>query len=127
MAKPATYINIDGEIRDASNFPAQDRYFRNAWAFGDGVIDIDMPKAREIQKAKIRAERAGRFEEYDTALTKLSAKNLGNGALNASEKAEVNAAEAARQKLRDAPNDARIDAASTPSELKALTLDVLIA
>lgn len=112
----ATYININGEQRDASAFPAADRYFRDAWQFGDGVIEINMPKARHIHRARLRELRKVEFEKLDVAWMRAVASDDESGA---------GAAEAERQKLRDLPADARIEAATTPDALKALTFEVL--
>lgn len=113
---PATYININGEQRDASAFPAADRYFRDAWTFGDGAIEIDMVKALALHKDKLRAERAPLLDALDV------------DSMRAAEAGEDRSAIVAeKQKLRDVTADPRLAAASTPDELKALTLDVLTA
>ena len=111
----ATYININGETQDASAFPAADRYFRDAWSFGDNVIEIDMTKAQEIHKDVLRAERAPKLEAQDVKLMKA----LGRGEPVADIEAET-------QALRNVTADPRIAAAMTPAELKALTLEVLL-
>jgi hypothetical protein len=113
-----TYININGEVRDASSITTpSDRTFRGAWQFSGNVIEVDMTAAREIHRDNLRTERAPRLADLDTAW------------FRAAETADTAAqADIATQKqaLRDVTEDARIEAASTPEELKALTLDVLL-
>ena len=110
-----TYININGDVRDASsiNVPPY-RTFRGAWCFRDG-IETDMPLARDIQRNNLRADRAPRLAALDVDYMK--ALETGTGAADiAAEKAV----------LRDITSDARIDAAANPDELKALTLETLL-
>jgi hypothetical protein len=113
-----TYINIDGDIRDAASLslPA-DRAFRNAWEYddNDAVVKPDMPKAVEIQKDKIRAERAPEMEKLDVEFMR----KLEQGA----DVAPVSAKKAA---LRDITADARLAAAATSDELKVLDLAALL-
>lgn len=129
-----TYININGVSKDASTLDMSqaDRYFRNAWDFNGDVIDIDMVKARDIQRDKLRADREARLVELDriqqTALTSGNAAigngqadkvNLPSGSYNATQ------IEAQKQKFRDVTVDQRIEDATTPEALKLLTLDAL--
>ena len=53
-----TYININGDVRDASSLtvPA-DRTFRGAWQFSGDAVEIDMAAARDIHRDNLRAER----------------------------------------------------------------------
>jgi hypothetical protein len=112
-----TYININGDVRDASSLtvPA-DRTFRGAWQFNGAAVEIDMAAAREIHKDNLRAERKPELEKLDVDYMK-ALEQGGDTAAIAAEK----------QTLRDVTDDARIAAASTPDELKALTLEVLTA
>ena len=112
-----TYININGDVRDASSLtvPA-DRTFRGAWQFNGAAVEVDMAAAKAIHKDNLRMARAPRLADLDVAYMK--ALEAGSGA------AEI-AAE--KQVLRDITSDARIEAAATPDELKALTLDALLA
>jgi hypothetical protein len=80
------------------------------------MIAINMAKAREIQRDRIRALREPLFADLDVAYQR--ADEIGD--------AEAKAAIAARkQALRDATKDPAIDAAKTPEELKAAIPDVL--
>ena len=111
-----TYININGDVRDAASLtvPA-DRTFRGAWQFNGAAVEIDMAAAKEIHKDNLRAERKPRLEALDVAYMK--ALEAGSGAADIA---------AQKQTLRDITNDARIAAATTPDELKALDLSTLL-
>lgn len=73
------------------------------------MIRVDMPKARGIWRDKIRAARAPRLAELDAQF--LRAVEAGD----AVRQAEIIAA---KQALRDAPADPRIDAAQTTDGLQ---------
>jgi len=111
-----TYININGDVRDAAsvNVP-QDRTFRGAWAFNGNAVEIDMAAALAIHKDNLRAERAPRLAALDVAYMK--ALEAGTGA------AEI---AAQKETLRNITDDARLAAATTPDELKALDLATLL-
>ena len=89
-----------------------DRTFRNAWRLdGDGAVEVDMDKAREIHREKLRGIRKPLLEALDVEYQR--ADEAGNTA----EKKRV---AAKKQALRDVTADPAIDAASTPDELKAV-------
>lgn len=114
-----TYININGDIRDASSVTVpQDRAFRGAWQFNGNAVEIDMVAARQIHKDNLRAERSPRLEELDAAWFRAAETDDTAG------KASV---ATQKQALRDVTEDTRIGSAATPEELKALTLDALLA
>jgi len=69
---------------------------------------VDMAKAREIHKDKIRAARAEKFKELDVEFTK--ALEAGTSTTDIAAK---------RQALRDAPADSGIDSAADTDALKA--------
>lgn len=114
-----TYININGETRNVSSLTLpQDRTFRGAWQFDGDVVEVDMPLARDIHRDNLRAERAPRLDALDADWFRAAETN----------DTDAQAAIAAqKQALRDVTSDARIDAAATPDELKALTIDTLLA
>jgi hypothetical protein len=95
-------VNADKvHVVDASAIP-QDRYFRDAWRLGDGCIEHDMEKCKSLHRNKIRAARAPKLAALD--VEQLRGRDV----------------EAQKQVLRDATSDPRIDAATTPDELKAV-------
>lgn len=102
----------NARVIDTAEIP-NDRTFRAAW---NPDFSIDMAKAREIQRDRIREMRAPVLVELDIAYQR--ADEQGD--------AEAKAAIAARkQVLRDATRDPAIDAAKTPEELKEAIPDVL--
>ena len=112
-----TYININGDVREASSLTTipSDRTFRNAWQYNENVIEINMTKAKEIHRDNLRAERQPRLDALDVSYMK--ALEAGSGA-----------AEIATQKqtLRDITADSRIANAADPDALKALDLATLL-
>lgn len=106
-----TFIKIGATKYNAQDWttPA-DRTFRDAWAAtgsDTGVIDVDMTKAKDIWREKIRQARVEPLAALDTAYMKA----LETGA-------DTTQIVADKQALRDAPADPAIDAATTPAELK---------
>ena len=111
-----TYININGDVREASslNVPT-DRTFRGAWQFNGDAVDVDMTSALAIHKDNLRAERKPRLDALDVEYMKALEAGTGADAI-ATQKAT----------LRDITDDARLAAATTPDELKALDLATLL-
>lgn len=110
-----TLIKIGALTVDAADYTVPtDRIFRDAWSFNGnpdaGVISVDMTKAREIWRNKIRQARVDELNQLDAAFMKA----LETGA-------DTSVIVARKQELRDAPADPAIDAATTPDELKAVT------
>jgi hypothetical protein len=111
-----TYININGDVRDAASLTVpSDRTFRGAWQFNGSAVEVDMTSARNIHKDNLRAERAPRLADLDVQYMK--ALEAGSGAADIATQ---------KQTLRDITSDARIAAAATPDELKALDLATLL-
>lgn len=91
-----------------------DRTFRNAWK---SDLTVDMPKAREIHKNRLREMRAPLLAALDTQY--MRADEAGDVATKA-------AVAAKKQALRDVTAVPAIDAATTPEELKTVIPSVLI-
>ena len=105
-----TYININGDVRDATSLTVPtDRTFRGAWSFNGDAVDVDMAAAKDIWRDKIRQARTEQLTALDTAFMKA----LETGA-------DTTQITADKQALRDAPTHADIDAATTPEELSAV-------
>ena len=111
-----TYININGDVREASslNVPT-DRTFRGAWQFNGDAVEIDMTSALAIHKDNLRAERKPRLDQLDIDFMQ---------ALEAGTSTTQIATD--KQTLRDITSDARLAAATTPDALKALDLATLL-
>lgn len=111
-----TYININGDVRDASSITVPtDRTFRGAWTFEGAAVEVDMAAARDIHKENLRVERKPRMDQLDVDF--MQALEAGNSTTQIA---------ADKQALRDITDDARIAAAATPDELKALDLATLL-
>lgn len=82
------------------------------------MISVNMTKAAQIKKDMIRSERKPKLEALDVDFMRAVEAN------DAAAQAEISAQ---KQALRDVTADPRISAAKTPDELKALTLDALLA
>ena len=72
------------------------------------MITVNMTKARDIHREKVREARNPKLTEKDVEFQRA----LESGA-------DTTAIVAAKQALRDAPAAAAIEAATTPDELKA--------
>lgn len=81
------------------------------------MININMDKAREIHRDRIREARKPLLETADIAYMK---------ALESGDDLAKAQAVAVKQLLRDAPAAPEIEAAKTPSELKAAWNDSLL-
>ena len=90
------------------------RTYRNAWEYLDGV-KINIEKAIEIQKDKIRAERAPLLEDLDIQYMK---------ALEAGDTQKQEEISAEKQKLRDVT---ALVVASNTEDLKKMSCENLIA
>lgn len=104
------FVKIGATEYDASKITLpHTRTFRDAWAVnsGENIVSIDMQKARDIWRDKIRLARKPELEALDAQFMR---------ALEAG--ADTSAIVAQKQALRDAPADPAIDAAQTPEQLK---------
>lgn len=110
---PADAANV--KVVEESALPA-DRTFRDAWVQNPAdshMPKIDMPKAREVHRNRIRVLRAPLLASLDTEY--MRADEAGD-----TTKKEQIAAQ--KQVLRDMTDSAAIDQAATPEALKVLPL-----
>ena len=119
MSDPTVTISTPTGDVDASKvetMPATGRRFRGAWRVeGETVINVDMPAAKEIAREEIRRERVPLMHELDVAYAR--ATETG---------ADTTSIIAAKNVLRDAPDDSRLDAAQDEVAL-AVASDAVIA
>ena len=94
-------------IVDSADLPEADNDFFDAWELNDGVVSVNLNKAKELTKRRLRAERAPLLAAQDVAFQRA----LETGADTATIVAE-------KQRLRDITNLA--DACTTTAELRAL-------
>lgn len=98
---------VSFRIVDESEIPT-DRTFRNAWE-DNGGIKVNMPKAKDITKDRLRADRKPLLKAQDLAFQRA----LETGASTAAIVSE-------KQRLRDITK--QVDALASLEELKALGL-----
>lgn len=92
-----------------SELPQADNDFFNAWELADGVVTVNLAKAKEITKTRLRAQREPLLAAQDVLYMR---------ALEA--QADVSAIVAEKQRLRDITNG--VDACTTTQELRELTV-----
>ena len=110
-----TFIKI-GALKVAAEdwVVPSDRSFRDAWDIKDansGIIAIDMPKARDIYRGKLRDARKVEFEALDAAFMKALESGSDTGQIVSR-----------KEELRDCTSDPAIEAAATPEALLALNI-----
>lgn len=89
----------------------EERVFRDSWEVNENtaIISVNMERAKDIWRDKIRQARIEPLAALDTAYMK--ALEVG---------ADTTSIITQKQALRDAPALASIDAATNPDELKAI-------
>lgn len=117
-----TYIKTGTDTVNANDVTVpQERTFREAWQLTGDVIDVDMVKARDIWRDKIRAVREEAFKPLDNLYRQKTEELIPLQAAGADVSAlvaEIELISQQKQALRDATNDPAIDAAQTPEDLK---------
>lgn len=96
-------------IVDVSTLPNDDSDFYNAWELANGVVTVNIDKAKAITKDRLRAERAPLLAAQDVAFQR--AQESG---------ADTSAIVAEKQRLRDVTTLA--DGCTTTAELRALSV-----
>jgi hypothetical protein len=92
-----------------SELPQADNDFFNAWELVNGVVTVNLDKAKEITKARLRQEREPLLAAQDV----LFQRALESGA-------DTTAIVAEKQRLRDVTG--LVDACTTTAELRALSV-----
>jgi hypothetical protein len=92
-----------------SELPQADNDFFNAWELANGVVTVNITKAKEITKARLRQERAPLLAAQDVLY--MRATEAG---------ADTTTIVAEKQRLRDVTG--LVDACTTTAELRALTV-----
>jgi hypothetical protein len=96
-------------IVDSESLPYSENDFYDAWELSNGVVTVNITKAKNITKDRLRAERAPLLIAQDVAFQRALETN-----------ADTSAIVAEKQRLRDVPNLA--DTCTTTAELRALTV-----
>ena len=100
---------IGSIIVDNDSLPNSDRDFFDAWELSDGVVSININKAKELTKQRLRLQRKPLLENLDV----LFQRALETGADTSSIVSE-------KQRLRDITSLA--DVCHTTAELRAITV-----
>lgn len=90
-----------------SELPQADNDFFNAWELANGVVTVNLDKAKEITKARLRAQREPLLAAQDVLFQR--AQESG---------ADTTAIVADKQRLRDVTT--LVDGCTTTAELRAL-------
>lgn len=98
----------DARIVDSADLPEDDNDFFDAWVMDAKSVTVNLDKAKEITKNRLRAERAPLLAAQDVAFQRA----LETGADTADIVAE-------KQRLRDVTNQA--DGCTSTAELRALS------
>lgn len=101
---------VQSHIVDTASLPEEDNDFFNAWEQTNGVVTVNLDKAKALTKDRLRAERAPLLAAQDVAFQRA----LESGADTTSIVAE-------KQRLRDITN--LTDACITTAELRALKVN----
>ena len=94
-------------VVDNDSLPNEHSEFFNAWKLNAGSVSVDLDKAKEITKVRLRVERKPLFEAQDIAFQRATETGADTAAIVAE-----------KQRLRDITQLA--DAATTVDELKVL-------
>lgn len=107
----STQIVVSGQTIDSSvvkSMPAN-RKFRDAWILNGQIIDINMPRAVEIWKNKMRTARAPIMDKLDSEFFR---------ALETGDKEKQDEITALKQELRNVTSLPELAAAKTVAELE---------
>jgi hypothetical protein len=94
----------------------QDRHFRGAWKDDGKSVGVDMPKARDIHRDRMRAARAPELAKLDIEYQRADERSDGDA---------KNIVATRKQALRDVTADPAIEAAKTADELRAVWPSIL--
>lgn len=101
-------VMLPYKLLDVSKLP--DREFRDAWQLKSSKIDIDIAKAKEIKKEKLRAERAPLLAALDVEFQRALEEGRGTAVIVAK-----------KNKLRDITKE--VDNVTTVEDLKAIKVE----
>ena len=117
MSEVKSYVVVDGRTLDTADYALPDNSnFRDAWSFVDKVIVIDVEKAKDVWRNKIREARKPILDALDAAYFR---------ALEDNDTAKQTEIAAKKKLLRDAPALPEITNATTVEEIEAVWPDYL--
>lgn len=103
----------DSIIVDTADLPEADNDFFNAWELVDGKVSVNLDKAKELTKERLRLERAPLLAAQDVAFQRA----LEEGSDTAAIVAE-------KQRLRDVTS--LVDSCTDTTQLRALNCDPIV-
>jgi hypothetical protein len=122
MSDVKSYVVVDGQTLDTAqySFP-QNRYFNDAWTLAEDenhnqIVVIDVEKAKEVWKRRMRETRAPLMTKLDADYFK---------ALETQNTAEASSIAATKQLLRDVTKLPELLNATTVEEIEAVWPDYL--
>jgi hypothetical protein len=122
MSDVKTYVVVDGQTLDTAqySFP-QNRYFNDAWALSEDenhnqIVVIDVEKAKEVWKRRMREARAPIMTKMDAEYFMALEKQDTSGAANIA---------TTKQLLRDVTKLPELLNATTVEEIEAVWPDYL--
>jgi hypothetical protein len=95
-------------IVDTADLPEADNDFFNAWELADGVVTVNLDKAKEITKTRLRAEREPLLAAQDVLYMRAIESN-----------ADTSTIVAEKQRLRDVTG--LVDGCTATTQLRQLT------
>jgi hypothetical protein len=98
-------------IVDQDTLPNNDYDFFNAWELNESTVSVNLSKAKEITKKRLRTEREPLLQAQDVLFQK---------ALETS--TDTTAIVTEKQRLRDITN--QVDSATTTTQLRAMKVEV---
>jgi hypothetical protein len=99
---------LNSIIMDASELPEADNDFFNSWELVDGVVSVNIEKAKLQTKDRLRAERAPLLAAQDVAFQRALEEGKDTAAIVAE-----------KQRLRDITT--QVDTCATAEELRGLS------
>jgi len=100
---------LNSIIMDASELPEADNDFFNSWELVDGVVSVNIEKAKLQTKDRLRAERAPLLSAQDVAFQRALEEGKDTAAIVVE-----------KQRLRDITN--LVDGCKTTEELRGLSV-----
>jgi hypothetical protein len=105
------------QVLQNSELPNEDSDFFEAWQLVDSAISVNLSKAKDIHRERLRMERKPLLEVLDVQFMR---------AVESGDVTKQQEVAAQKQKLRDLTKLVVIDDAATTQELRGLTLDALL-
>ena len=117
MSEVKSYVVVDGRTLDTADYALpQNKNFSDAWAFVDQVIVIDVEKAKDVWRNKMREARKPILDALDAAYFR---------ALEDNDTAKQTEIAAKKKLLRDVTALPELANATTVEEIEAVWPDYL--